>query len=145
MCGRAGGKGIQAESGFETMTELTPIEVFCQATQRGLQLSFEPPDTLIVNPASGCSKDFADTLTQHKWRLFTLLQLPFVTVYSKALEETVFFAQDEDTKAALVEVGAQESSIYTRAELTRRSEIECYCPPFLNTKVDAGCGLKVSG
>ena len=38
-------------------------------------------------------------------------------VYSKALEETVFFCQDEATKAALIEAGAEEWSIYTRAEL----------------------------
>jgi hypothetical protein len=37
--------------------------------------------------------------------------------HSKALEETVFFCEDEATKAALVEAGALEWSIYTRAEL----------------------------
>jgi hypothetical protein len=38
-------------------------------------------------------------------------------VYSNSLEETVFFCQDEDTKAVLVQAGASEWSIYTRAEL----------------------------
>ena len=38
-------------------------------------------------------------------------------VYSKALEQTIFFAEDEDTKAALIEAGADSFSIYSRAEL----------------------------
>jgi hypothetical protein len=42
---------------------------------------------------------------------------PFVMVYSKALEEIIFFCEDEDTKAMLVEAGAEPFSIYTRAEL----------------------------
>jgi hypothetical protein len=38
-------------------------------------------------------------------------------VYSKALEETIFFCQDEETKASLVEAGADSFSIYTKDEL----------------------------
>jgi len=38
-------------------------------------------------------------------------------VFSEALGETVFFCQDEDTKAALVEAGAEPWSVYTRDEL----------------------------
>jgi len=46
-----------------------------------------------------------------------LLMLPFVIVYSKALGEIIFFCHDDDTKAALVEAGASEWSIYTKNEL----------------------------
>ena len=46
-----------------------------------------------------------------------LLTLPFVIVYSKALGEIIFFCHDDDTKAALVEAGASEWSIYTKNEL----------------------------
>jgi len=46
-----------------------------------------------------------------------MLSWPFVMVYSQALGETVFFCEDEDTKASLVEAGASEWSIYTKAEL----------------------------
>ena len=46
-----------------------------------------------------------------------MLSWPFVMVHSKALETIVFFCQDEATKAALIEAGASEWSIYTRAEL----------------------------
>jgi hypothetical protein len=38
-------------------------------------------------------------------------------VYSETLEENVFFCEDQVTKAALVEAGADEWSIYTRDEL----------------------------
>ena len=38
-------------------------------------------------------------------------------VYSEILEETIFFAEDESSKAALVEAGAEPWSIYTRDEL----------------------------
>jgi hypothetical protein len=38
-------------------------------------------------------------------------------VYSEALEETIFFCEDEVTKAALVEAGAEPGCIYTREEL----------------------------
>jgi hypothetical protein len=117
-------KGEQAKKGesdapFESgiMTALTPIQVFAEATKRGLKLNFKPPFTLVVNPANRCPDDFADTLSQHKAQLLALLELPFCMVYSDALQETIFFCQDEDTKAALVEAGAQPQSVYTRDEL----------------------------
>jgi hypothetical protein len=53
----------------------------------------------------------------HKWHLLSSLRLPFVMVYSEALGETIFFSEDEDTKATLIEAGAEPWSIYTRAEL----------------------------
>ena len=38
-------------------------------------------------------------------------------VFSETLGEAIFFVEDELTKAALIEAGADEWSIYTRAEL----------------------------
>jgi hypothetical protein len=38
-------------------------------------------------------------------------------VFSEALGETIFFCQDEATKEALVEAGAEPWSIYTKDEL----------------------------
>jgi hypothetical protein len=99
------------------MTTATTVEVFQKAAELGLKLGVEPPDTLTLQPASRCPADFADALRVNKWHLLHLLGLPFVMVYSKAIEETVFFCQDEDTKAALVQAGADEWSIYTRSEL----------------------------
>jgi hypothetical protein len=95
----------------------TPISIFQKAANIGLKLGLKPPDTLTVESEKGWPRDFAEMLRDYKPRLLTLLQLPFVMAYSKALEETIFFCEDEDTKAALVEAGADEDSIYTRAEL----------------------------
>jgi hypothetical protein len=99
------------------MTAQTPIQVLAQASERGLKLSFKPPFTLVVDPANRCSGEFVDTLSQHKARLLCLLQLPFVMVESETLQGTIFFCKDEATKAALVEAGGDEWSIYTRDEL----------------------------
>jgi hypothetical protein len=49
--------------------------------------------------------------------LLALLGLPFIMVYSEALGETIFFCQDEDTKATLIEAAAEPWGIYTRSEL----------------------------
>jgi hypothetical protein len=86
---------------------VTPIAVFQAAAERGLTLGMEPSDTLTVQPAGRCPAEFAATLKAHKWHLLPLLQLPFVMVYSERLGETVFFCEDEDTKAALLEAGAE--------------------------------------
>jgi hypothetical protein len=64
-----------------------------------------------------CSAEFSQALKAHKPALLALLKLPFVMVSSKVLEETIFFCEDEDTKAALIQAGASEWSIYTRDEL----------------------------
>jgi hypothetical protein len=100
------------------MTTATTIQVLQEAADHGLELGFEPPDTLTFEPADRCPKDFVPMLKAHKPALLALLRLPFVVVYSRALEERVFFCADEATKAALVEAGASEWSIYTRAELS---------------------------
>src|SRR5262245_46702300 len=88
-----------------------------KATDLGLKLGSEGRQTLTVEPAERCPRAFADTLKDHKWHLLALLRLPFVMVFSEALGQTVFFCEDEDTKAALVEAGAEPWSIYTKAEL----------------------------
>jgi hypothetical protein len=95
----------------------TAIALLQRTASLGLKLGVEGRNTLTVEPASRCPRAFADTLKDHKWLLLDLLRLPFVMVFSEALGETVFFCEDEVTKAALVEAGAEEGSIYTRAEL----------------------------
>ena len=91
---------------------LTTIDIFRQAAERGLRLK-PVGNELHVNPARCCPP----VLRAHKPHLLSLLQLPFVMVDSKALGTSLFFCDDEDTKAALVEAGADPWSIYTRAEL----------------------------
>jgi hypothetical protein len=93
------------------------IAILQRAADLGLKLGFEPPNTLTYEPIECCPPAFVDTLKDHKWLLLDLLRLPFVMVYSEALEQSVFFCQDEDTKAALISAGASEWSIYTKDEL----------------------------
>jgi hypothetical protein len=92
------------------------IDIFQQA-DLGLNLGVEACETLTVEPARRRPPDFAETLKEHKWYLLVLLRLPSVIAYSKALKQTVFFADDEDTKAVPVEAGADPGSVYTRQEL----------------------------
>ena len=99
------------------LRESAIVPLLVQASELGLKLGIEPPDTLTVQPASNCPPEFADALRAHKWYLLILLSLPVVMVRSATLQETIFFCEDEATKAALVEAGASEWSIYTRAEL----------------------------
>jgi hypothetical protein len=57
-------------------------------------------------------------LRDHKTALLALLKLPFVTAYSKALGELIFFCEDDETKQALIDHGARvDDVIYTRVEL----------------------------
>jgi hypothetical protein len=107
-----GGAGEQGQS---DMTE-TPISVLKEAAERGLRLEAQP-DGLHVIPGEHCSPAFEETLRSYKPHLLALLRLPFVMVFSQILEETIFFCRDETTKAALMEAGASEWSIYTKAEL----------------------------
>jgi len=93
------------------------IAILQRAADLGLKLAFEAPNTLTYEPIENCPAEFADALRSHKPQLLALLQLPFVMVFSQILGETVFFCEDEDTKAALVQAGAEEWSIYTKDEL----------------------------
>ena len=95
---------------------MSPVDVLKAAADRGLTLRING-EKLRVLPAEHLSPDFANTLRSYKPRLLSLLRLPFVMVYSEILEETIFFCEDEATKAALVETGAEEWSIYTKDEL----------------------------
>ena len=37
--------------------------------------------------------------------------------HSRILEETIFLCENDDTRESLIEAGAEEGAIYTRAEL----------------------------
>jgi hypothetical protein len=95
----------------------TPISVLQKAADLGLKLGLKSPATLTVDSSTQWPCQFADTLRDYKPQLLALLQLPFVMVFSEALGETTFFCENEATKAALVEAGASEWSIYTKDEL----------------------------
>jgi hypothetical protein len=86
------------------MTE-TPISILQKAADLGLKLGVKAPDMLTVDAPKPWPKDFASTLTCHKPRLLKLLALPFVMVESPAIDELLFFCQDDATKRALIDAG----------------------------------------
>jgi hypothetical protein len=97
---------------------MTTIEVYQKAAELGLSLVADKGNVLTVRPADRCPPEFAETLRAHKWHLLSMLTWPFAMVESKALGgEIIFFCQDEATKAALVDQGAEEWRIYTHDEL----------------------------
>jgi hypothetical protein len=95
----------------------TLISILLRATDLGLKLSFIPPDTLDVKASGPWPREFADTLREHKRELIALLRLPIVMVFSEAVGQTLFFCQDDDTRAALCAAGADPFSVYTEVEL----------------------------
>jgi hypothetical protein len=104
------------------------IGILQQAADLGIKLAFEPPDTLTYEPIENCSPAFEETLRANKPQLLELLQLPFVMVFSETLEQDVFFCADDDTRDALIQAGASEWSIYTRAELQTLCEANRVAP-----------------
>jgi hypothetical protein len=95
---------------------MTACNLLVESVNRGLTLRVRG-DYLGVAPDSLLTRNFADQLRAHKHDLLTLLQLPFCIFYSEALGDTIFFCEDEATKAVLVEAGADEWNIYTKEEL----------------------------
>jgi len=98
---------------------MTTLEVLAEAGDRGLSLSARG-DGLVARPNRLLTPDFAHKLCEFKPALLPLLQtkgITWIEVYSARLDETIFFCEDEDTKASLVEAGASEWSVYTRDEL----------------------------
>ena len=89
----------------------TPIAVLQKAADLDLKLGFKPPDTLTMEAAKRWPRAFAQILPDYKPRLLALLRLPFCMVFSQILGETIFLCEDEHTKTALVEAGADEWSI----------------------------------
>jgi hypothetical protein len=93
----------------------TPIDLLLEAGRRGFKIEAHG-DKLHITPQ--CPSEFADLVRAHKQRLLALLALPFVMVRSQARDgEILFFCGDDQTRAALVEAGAAEWSIYTKQEL----------------------------
>ena len=99
---------------------MNAIEVLQKAADFGLKLGVEAPDTLTFQPAAKCPLQFVPMLKAHKPQLLALLRMrgmTWIEVYSERIRERLFFCEDDATRAALVEAGASEWSIYTKAEL----------------------------
>jgi hypothetical protein len=98
---------------------MTALEVLCEARDRGLSLSARG-DGLVTGPNRLLSPDFAHKLGEFKPALLPLLQtkgITWIEVHSERLGEDLLFCRDEDTKATLIEAGAEPWGIYTLNEL----------------------------
>jgi hypothetical protein len=98
---------------------MTALELIAEAEQQGLTLK-ATGNYLDVIPGRLCPPEFALKLRAHKSELLSLLRMRGVTwieVYSERIGESLFFCEDEETRDALIEAGASEWSIYTKAEL----------------------------
>jgi hypothetical protein len=99
---------------------MTALDLIAAAGQLGLTLRAKENGKLGFKPERLCPPEFKAKLKTHKAELLTLLQAKSVTwieVHSERIGETIFFCADGDTKAALIEAGADEWSIYTKEEL----------------------------
>jgi hypothetical protein len=99
---------------------VTAFDVLSESQQRGLTLWAKDNGKLGFKPERLCSPELREKLSAHKPQLLALLQtrgISWIEVFSECIGETLFFCEDEDTKAALLEAGAPEWSIYTREEL----------------------------
>jgi hypothetical protein len=74
-------------------------------------------DRLRMLLPADCPSDLKEAIRQNKAPLLEVLDLTFSMVQSAALNAIVFFAPDEATKRSLVAAGANQSNIYTAAEL----------------------------
>ena len=98
---------------------MSAFDVLSQARKRGLTLTTNG-DRLEVSPAYDCPRELVRTLQEYKPALVSLLaskERTWIEFYSERLGDTVFFCEDEKTRDALVEAGASQWSIYTKAEL----------------------------
>ena len=98
---------------------MTALEVLSEAQERGLSLTARG-DQLAVAPNRLLSPDFSAKLCEFKPALLPLLRtkgITWIEVHSERLGEDLLFCDDENTKAALIEAGAEPWSIYTRNEL----------------------------
>ena len=99
-----------------TIPENTPLGVMLKALNLGL--SMQPQDQkLLVWPDALLSASMRSELSRCKWQLMYLLAARFLIVYSETLGRTIFFAEDESAKNALIVAGAEASAIYTLSEI----------------------------
>ena len=99
---------------------MTAFDVLSESYQLGLTLWAKDNGKLGFKPERLCLPEFREKLRAHKPQLLALLHTKGVTwieVFSEHIGETLFFCDDEETRDALIEAGASEWSIYTKAEI----------------------------
>jgi hypothetical protein len=98
---------------------MTTLEVISEARQRGLVLT-PRGDHVSAKPNRLLTPNFAHKLCEFKPAILPLLRtkgITWIEVHSERLGEDLLFCRDEDTKASLVEAGADPWGIYTLDEL----------------------------
>ena len=99
---------------------MTALDLVAEAQRLGLMLWAKENGNIGFKPARLCPPEFIQGLSAHKREMLELLRMRgirWIEVYSKRLNETIFFCHDEDTKEILIEAGAEYWSTYTRNEL----------------------------
>jgi hypothetical protein len=94
----------------------TAIGVMLNAFTEGL--SFEAKaGKLLVWPIDLLTRDLHSEITGYSRQLMCLCSSGWLVVNSETLGRTIFFAEDEHAREALIVAGAEESSIYTLLEI----------------------------
>ena len=99
---------------------MTCLDVIDEARQMGLTLWAKGNGKLGFKPERLCPREFREKLGAHKAQLLALLGargITWIEVYSERIGKTLFFCEDDASRAALVKAGADEWQIYTKAEL----------------------------
>jgi hypothetical protein len=99
---------------------MTAWDLITEARQLGLTLWAKDNGKLGFRPERLCSPEFREKLGANKPQLLALLGtrgITWIEVYSGRIGETLFFCEDDATRADLVKTGADEWQIYTKAEL----------------------------
>src|SRR5438552_9466602 len=87
---------------------MTAFDVLSESHQRGVTVWAKDNGKLGFKPERLCSPELREKLSAHKPQLLALLQtkgITWIEVFSERIGETIFFCEDEETKAALVEAG----------------------------------------
>jgi len=93
-----------------------------EAIDAGLWLRREEGDILRAGPEALLSERMKRELIRRKYHIMGLLVMRFLIVYSKTLEATIFFAEDELVRNILIEAGAEPGSIYSLNEVAALSK-----------------------
>jgi hypothetical protein len=95
----------------------TPVQILLNVRANGGDLSIATGDQLRVRLPVDCSSKLKREIREQKAALLLLLGAKFLVVWSRLLNEIVFFVADDETKTLFVVYGAAPGSIYTRDEL----------------------------
>ena len=89
----------------------TPIQILLSVRATGGNLSIAGDKLRMVAPVGSSSK-LEDEIREQKAALLRLLGAKFLVVWSRLLDEIVFFAADEVSKQLLVSCGAESGTIW---------------------------------